>query len=197
MGRARPRASQASGIGARRRRSARKPRRARGKLAERAKGLAEEGNRGEGALPGETLELLQERRISDARRGSRARRRARGSGACSDEERRSGCSRWPNRRTRGTRSDARPAPRGGQTSRAKATKRGTRPSSRIALRSPRPKTTRGPRRSGAACWKGSGRPANPRMKDAVKRYAEGLLRWTSRSREATFDAVPSCFCWWL
>ena len=126
------------------------------KLAERAKGLSEEGNRGEGALPGETLELLQSAE-SAMREGARALGAAEGERAMQRLKEAQRLLEMAKSNDEGDEGAPRDQPQEG-TSRAKATRRGTPPSFRIALRSPRPRTTRGPKRFAAGSWKGSGKP---------------------------------------
>jgi hypothetical protein len=145
-----------------------------GKLADRTKSIAESGSSGAGALPGETLDLLQnaESAMRDAARalgaaeGDRALERLKEAQrllemAHSDEEGDEGSDESSgNDRGKGNKGDHESE------------------SGDFAHRAPIPKAEdyKGPEAFRRRVLEGLGGAADPRLKDAVKRYAEGLLR---------------------
>jgi hypothetical protein len=139
------------------------------KLADRAKALAEEGSNGPGALPGETLDLLQ-------RAESSMREAARDLGAASGDralERLKDAQRlleMARSQERGEENE--------QGQEGEPTGRNQSPHGGVAQSAPIPRAEdyKGPEAFRRRVLEGLGNAGDPRLKDAVKRYAERLLR---------------------
>jgi hypothetical protein len=138
------------------------------RLAERTKSLVEDGSRGAGALPGETLDLLQ-RAESAMKEGAKNLREASGDRALEQlkdaqrllEMARSEEQSEPEQGQEGERSGKNQSQNGG-----------------VAENAPIPKAEdyKGPEAFRRRVLEGLGNAADPRLKEAVKRYAERLLR---------------------
>jgi hypothetical protein len=139
------------------------------KLADRAKAIAEEGSSGAGALPGETLDLMQ-------RAESTMREAARDLGAASGDralERLKEAQRFLEM--------ARSQEQGEENEQGQEGERNGRnqsPHGGLAQSAPIPRAEdyKGPEAFRRRVLEGLGNAADPRLKDAVKRYAERLLR---------------------
>jgi len=139
------------------------------KLADRAKAIAEEGSSGAGALPGETLDLMQ-------RAESTMREAARDLGAASGDralERLKEAQRFLEM--------ARSQEQGEENEQGQEGERNGRnqnPHGGVAQSAPIPRAEdyKGPEAFRRRVLEGLGNAADPRLKDAVKRYAERLLR---------------------
>ncbi|HKQ70502.1 MAG TPA: DUF4175 domain-containing protein, partial [Polyangiaceae bacterium] len=147
-----------------------------GQLADRARSLAREGSSGAGALPGPTLDLLQgaESAMRDAARalggaeGDRALERLKEAQRLLEMARSSN----DNEGEEGS-----PDPQeGGEHDKPKGDKSGD--SGEFARRAPIPRAEdyKGPEAFRRRVLEGLGSASDPRLRDAVKRYAEGLLR---------------------
>jgi hypothetical protein len=146
------------------------------KMADRARSLADEGSSGAGALPGSTLDLLSGAE-SAMREGSRALGAAEGDRALQSLKE-------AQRLLEMARSDESET---GSDQESEGEKEGNResngvgnnaPNGPFAHRAPIPRAEdyRGPEDFRRRVLEGLGGAADPRLKDAVKRYAEGLLR---------------------
>ena len=144
-----------------------------GKLAERAKALSDEGAAAQGALPGETLELLQSAE-SAMREGARALGAAEGERALQRLKEAQRLLEMASN-DEGDEGAPRDQPQEGDKP-GKGDHEGN--STEISHRAPIPKAEdyKGPEAFRRRVLEGLGQAADPRMKDAVKRYAEGLLR---------------------
>jgi hypothetical protein len=148
------------------------------KLADRARSLADEGSSGAGALPGQTLDLL-----SGAESAMREGARALGA---SDGDRALQNLKEAQRLLEMARSDDSEV--GNEQEAQEGEKEGSResgglgpnnaPNGPFAHRAPIPRAEdyRGPEDFRRRVLEGLGGATDPRLKDAVKRYAEGLLR---------------------
>jgi hypothetical protein len=141
-----------------------------GKMADRARSIANEGSSGSGALPGEALDLLQgaEEAMRD---GARALGTAEGDRAL--------------QRMKDAQRLLEMARSGGESEEGEDGERGDQGNhgdregnSDFARHAPIPKAEdyKGPEAFRRRVLEGLGSAADPRLKDAVKRYAEGLLR---------------------
>ena len=143
-----------------------------GKLADRAKAIGEEGKNGAGALPGQTLDLLQgaESAMRDAARSLGA---AEGDRAL---ERLKEAQRLLEMARSGEESDEDQSAEGEQGKSEKGEHDGT--NGGMARKAPIPKAEdyKGPEAFRRRVLEGLGGAGDPRLKEAVKRYAEGLLR---------------------
>jgi hypothetical protein len=141
------------------------------KLADRARSLADEGSNGAGALPGSTLDLLSGAE-SAMREGARALGSAEGDRALQNLKE-------AQRLLEMARSDESES---GNEESSEGDKEGSREqtgnSPNFAHRAPIPRAEdyRGPEDFRRRVLEGLGGASDPRLKDAVKRYAEGLLR---------------------
>lgn len=139
------------------------------KLADRAKALAQEGSSGAGALPGETLDLLQ-RAESAMRDGARDLGSASGDRAL---ERLKEAQRFLEMARSQEQGDENT-----QGQQAERTGRNEGEHGGVAESAPIPRAEdyKGPEAFRRRVLEGLGNAADPRLKDAVKRYAERLLR---------------------
>jgi hypothetical protein len=143
-----------------------------GKLADRARSLADEGSSGAGALPGPTLDLLSGAEAA-MREGARALGAAEGDRALQNLKE-------AQRLLEMARSDE--SESGGEQELSEGDKEGGREqmgnSPNFAHRAPIPRAEdyRGPEDFRRRVLEGLGGATDPRLKDAIKRYAEGLLR---------------------
>jgi hypothetical protein len=145
-----------------------------GQLADRAKAIAGKGRAGSGALPGETLDELQgaESAMREASRalggaeGDRALERMKEAQRLLEMARSSG---------KGDESEEQPSPDGERNGPGKERSNG---SDELAQDIPIPKAEdyKGPDAFRRRALEGLGGAVDPRLKDAVKRYAEGLLK---------------------
>jgi hypothetical protein len=143
------------------------PREAR--LADRAKALSEEGSSGAGALPGETLDLLQ-------RAESAMRQASRDLGSV-DGERALGQLKEAQRLLEMARSQEQgEEPEGGQQGERSSKNPGREGSMADSAPIPKAEDYKGPEAFRRRVLEGLGNASDPRLKDAVKRYAERLLR---------------------
>jgi hypothetical protein len=146
-----------------------------GKLADRARSLAEEGSSGAGALPGQTLDLLSgaESAMRDAARalgnaeGDRALERLKEAQRLL-EMARSGDEGEESTESESPEGDRERAERGEQGN------DGSDFSHRAPI--PRAEDYKGPEAFRRRVLEGLSGATDPRLKEAVKRYAEGLLR---------------------
>jgi len=139
------------------------------RLADRAKALAEEGSSGAGALPGETLDLLH-------RAESAMREAARDLGAASGDralERLKEAQRlleMARSEEQGSESES------GQDGERSGKNEGQHGGMAQSAPIPKAEDYKGPEAFRRRVLEGLGNAADPRLKDAVKRYAERLLR---------------------
>jgi hypothetical protein len=139
------------------------------RLADRAKALAEEGSSGAGALPGETLDLLQraESAMRQASRdlgaveGDRALDQLKEAQRLLEMARSQEQGEEPENGQQGDRSGKNPGHEGGMADSAPI---------------PKAEDYKGPEAFRRRVLEGLGNASDPRLKDAVKRYAERLLR---------------------
>jgi len=147
-----------------------------GKMADRARALADEGSSGAGALPGSTLDLLSGAE-SAMREGARALGAAEGDRALQnlkEAQRLLEMARSDQSET-GNDQESAEGEREGNRESGSGQNNGNGP---FAHRAPIPRAEdyRGPEDFRRRVLEGLGGAADPRLKDAVKRYAEGLLR---------------------
>ena len=139
------------------------------KLADRAKAVAQEGSSGAGALPGETLDLLQ-RAESEMRQGARDLGQASGDRAL---ERLKDAQRFLEMaRSQEQGEENQQGQQGESPGRHEGDRGGVAQTAPI----PRAEDYKGPEAFRRRVLEGLGNAADPRLKDAVKRYAERLLR---------------------
>jgi hypothetical protein len=138
-------------------------------LADRAKALAEEGSSGQGALPGETLDLLQraESAMRHASRdlgaveGDRALEQLKEAQRLLEMARSQEQGEEPESGREGERTGKNPGHEGGMADSAPI---------------PKAEDYKGPEAFRRRVLEGLGNASDPRLKEAVKRYAERLLR---------------------
>jgi hypothetical protein len=143
------------------------------KLADRAKDLENQGNRGEGALPGHTLELLQgaESSMREAARALGAGEVQRGLSQQRDAQRQLDMARSENQGEEGeeaSQGESREG-RGGD-------QEGGKDDFRRHAQIPGAQDHKGPEAFRRRVLEGLGGPADARLRESVKRYAEGLIR---------------------
>jgi hypothetical protein len=144
-----------------------------GQLAERAKGIAGKGRGGEGALPGDTLEELQsaESAMRDAAHALGAAEGDRALDRMKEAQRLLEMARSSDRGEEGEQGSE-----GGERGRSdKEHANGTEDFSHD-IPIPKAEDYKGPEAFRRRALEGLGGAVEPRLKDAVKRYAEGLLR---------------------
>jgi hypothetical protein len=139
------------------------------KLADRAKALAEEGSSGAGALPGETLDLLQ-RAESTMREAARDLGAVEGDRALERLKEAQRLLEMARSQEQGEENEA--GQEGERTGRNQGQNGGMAQTAPI----PRAEDYKGPEAFRRRVLEGLGNAADPTLKDAVKRYAERLLR---------------------
>ena len=139
------------------------------KLADRAKALAEEGSSGAGALPGETLELLQ-RAESTMREAARDLGAVEGDRALERLKEAQRLLEMARSQEQGEENEA------GQEGERTGHNQGQNGGMAQTAPIPRAEDYKGPEAFRRRVLEGLGNAADPTLKDAVKRYAERLLR---------------------